>query len=377
MLGVAILIIVLSVMEGFGQMWHKKIRDFSADVSITHSSGIVDDPAAVIAEIQKVEGITHAAPYVDTIALLSCNDRLNYAFVTGLEPDEAGNISQVPSNIIAGVFNLDDDNAVIGCDLAYTLRAGVGDTLLIYTPRSVIAEDEIHLPEEVTIAGIFRMGMWDYDGRAVITSISTAREIYGIDRGSVGVRATTDEPIHARKYADSIAAQLGGEYRAMTWMELKPDLLAALMVEKKLMLFLLAWISIVAFFCVASTIIVVTVQKTTEIGLLKALGFSWQKIMSVFVWYGMIQCIVGTVSGIASGLLIIHFRNHILRALASCFDWELFPKSIYQFDKLPAATTWQDVSAVSALVLVFCLLASVVPALRAATLNPAEAIRND
>lgn len=377
LLGVAILLIVMSVMEGFDQMWRDKILGFSAHITVTRHGAVIDNEDAVAAELESIPGISNAIPFVQTIALLRNESRIDAVLIMGVDPSQSGLATSIPSNMTRGSFNISDDNIVIGSDLAAQLGASVGDKVLAYSPNSVGAGDELHLPEELTIAGIFNIGMWEFDSRYVLSSIQAARDVYGIDNGAVAIKVLTDDPFRADEFADAIDRKLGGRFYATTWMQMNRTLFEALRVEKGLMRFLLAWIAIVAFFCVASTLIVITVQKTSEIGLLKALGFSSGKIMGVFIWHGMIQCIAGTLGGLGAGMLILHFRNAILDLLSRLFSFELFPKPIYQLAEIPAKTTGGDVITIVLLVFVFCILASIVPAARAAYLNPADALRND
>jgi lipoprotein-releasing system permease protein len=376
-IGVAILIIVMSVMEGFGVMWREKIISYSAHVSVSSVYGVMEHPEGIAEKVESIPGITHAIPYIETITLIRSDAYLEPALVSGYDPAQVGLVSAISSNITAGACDLSEGHVVVGLDLANSLGISVGDIVLVYTPKCVTAEDELHLPEELTVSGIFNMGMAQYDARFVLTSLDTARELHGIEQGAIELRVTTEDHEKAGLFAKAIEEKLGPEYRTMTWMDMRPDLFSALTVEKNLMRFLLAFIAVVAFFCVANNLIVVTVNKTKEIGLLKALGFPTFKIMAVFTWHAVIQCVLGTIGGIGAGLLILHYRNNILRAMRRMFDFELFPKSIYELDKLPSVTTWQDIRLITLLVFVFCLLASIIPAWRAAKMSPVDAIRND
>jgi lipoprotein-releasing system permease protein len=249
----------------------------------------------------------------------------------------------------------------------------------VYSPKCVMSSDEIHLPEELEVAGIFELGMWEFDRRFLMTSIETARELYGIESGAREIRiaAVDPEPEAAELLALAIEDKLGPAYTASTWMDMKAALFSALRVEKNLMRFLLACIAVVAFFCVANTLIVITVQKTGAIGLLKSLGFSGFRIMGVFMWHGMIQCMTGTVTGVGVGMLVLKYRENLLQMLKTQFDYELFPQEIYMLDKLPSATTLEDVMTIAGLVITFCLIATVIPAARAASLDPVEALRSE
>ena len=166
-------------------------------------------------------------------------------------------------------------------------------------------------------------------------------------------------------------------YRVRTWDQIDSVLFEALRHEKTLMFLLLVFITIVAIFCVTNTLIVITVQKTGEIGLLKALGFSSGKIMGAFVWHGWIQCLVGTLAGHAVGFLILHNLKGIAAFIQRAGGVQVFPKEIYGLDEIPWSISTTEVLTISACVLGFCTLASFLPAYRASRLNPAEALRHE
>ena len=158
-------------------------------------------------------------------------------------------------------------------------------------------------------------------------------------------------------------------------MEQNRQLFAALTVEKNMMFFLLLFITIVAAFSITNTLITVAVQKTREIGLLKAVGFTSGSIMRVFFWQSWIQGIIGTVSGVGFGLFVLRYRNELMRLMARELNVELFPKALYHLNEIPAVVYWQDIAIIAAAVMVICTLAGVVPAWRAAKLDPVEALR--
>jgi lipoprotein-releasing system permease protein len=146
--------------------------------------------------------------------------------------------------------------------------------------------------------------------------------------------------------------------------------------EKSMMFILLVFITIVAIFCVTNTLIVITVQKTNEIGLLKALGFPSRRIMAAFVWHGWIQCLVGTVAGIGVGLLVLNNLQGMVDWLNSV-NVPVFPKDIYQFSRIPWEVSYVEVAKISAMVMIFCTLSSILPAWRAARMDPVEALRHE
>jgi lipoprotein-releasing system permease protein len=373
-LGVAVLVIVLSVMTGFDDMWRDKILSFNAHVTVSADDVIVGTED-LLRRIEAVEGVTGAAPFVQGLVFLQKGDRVFTPLVRGVDPRYESRVSRIPSNMLRGRFSVEDDEMVIGSDLSRQIGATVGDKVLIYSPRHFTSADEIHLPEELTVAGVFDLGMWDFDIGYVLTSIDRARELYGIEEGAHAIQVMTTDPFRADELAARLRTLLGREYLVTTWMQQNRQLFAALRVEKNMMFFLLIFIAIVAAFGITNTLITVAVQKTREIGLMKALGFSSLRVMGVFLWQGWIQGAIGTALGVGTGLVVLYYRNDMMRALSNRFHLELLPEELYHLSEIPATIAKGDIALISGAVMVICTLAGVIPAYRAARLDPVRALR--
>jgi len=379
MLGVAVLIIVLSVMNGFDDMWRDKILGFDAHITITRQGNGIDDYARLAEKIAKVPDVVGVAPSVQGLVFVQHRNQVYTPLIRGIDVDREKKISRLPSHMIQGRFCLDDNEALIGRDLAFRLGVTVGDKILVYSPQTfLVARDEINLPMELTIAGVFEVGMWEYDIGFVLVPLMTAQELYGMDASVHSLRVMTRDPFQVRRPVREIERLVRAEYPDMlvrTWMELNRQLFDALRVEKNLMFFLLIFIVLVAAFGITNSLIIVTVQKTKEIGLLKALGFSAGSVMRVFIWQGLIQGVFGTILGIGMGLGMLRYRNGIMRGMASAFNMELFPKELYHLSEIPSRISSMDIVLIAVLSLGICTLAGVLPAWRAARLEAARALR--
>lgn len=377
LLGVAILVIVLSVMTGFDNVWEEKILSFRPHLVVYSSFGRIDDEESLCQAIENVKGVKSAAPVVITRALVRGGGRAEAPLVVGVDPDRAHGVSKIAEHIRqGGSFDVNDDHVVVGIDLAAELGLSVGSKVLVYSPRNVVSKDEVYLPEELTVTGIFDMGLAKFDAGYILTSLDVARDLVGLGSGVHAIYVMTDDPLKFTNYGSAVARVSPPYCKVLSWRDEDAALFNALRTEKTMMFVLLVFITIVAIFCVTNTLIVITVQKTNEIGLLKALGFSSRRIMGVFIWHGWIQCIMGILAGVASGLLVLKNLTRMVRWLAS-FNLEVFPKEIYGLDEIPWQISSPEIVKIALIVMLFCTLSSLLPAWRAAKLDPVEALRHE
>ncbi|MCA1809875.1 MAG: FtsX-like permease family protein [Kiritimatiellia bacterium] len=378
-LGVAVLVIVIAVMSGFDEMWRRKILGFDAHITVTSAHGVIEDEQRMMAEVARVPGVAGVAPYIQGLVFIQHGEQVHTPVLLGVDPRLEAQVSLVSHSMVEGEFDLGYDGMVIGRELARRLGARLGDRLLLYSPYNFThGADVLSLPEELEIRGIFEIGMWEYDVGFAMVPLGVAREMYGLEQGVHALRVMTHDPFRAAVVAGEIDRQLARDFPeagSRTWMQMNRQLFNALKVEKNMMFFLLIFIVLVAAFGLTNTLIVEVVQKTKEIGLLKALGFTSGSIMRVFLWQGWIQGACGTILGIAMGILVLHFRNDIMRWLAVVMGVELFPKELYHLSEIPARVTFADLGLVAVLSMLICTLAGLVPAWRAARLDPARALR--
>lgn len=374
--GVMVLVVVLSVMSGFGRMWRDKILAFNAHLTVA-GFGAIAEPDEWLRKIESVEGVTGAAPYVQGLVFLTHGKTVFTPVLRGIDPEREARISRIPEHLVRGRFDIEDDELIIGRDMARQLGLAVGDRVLVYSPQSFLRAQEIRLPEEMTIAGIFDLGMFDFDAGYALCALPKARDLFGLDRGVHGLAVMTrdPDPRALTETAARVAARLGPEADVRTWMDQNRQLFTALHVEKSMMFFLLIFITVVAAFGIASTLITVTVQKTREIGLLKALGFRSESVLLVFLWQGWLAGALGTAAGIGLGLLALQYRNDLMRWLSRYTGLDLLPPALYHLSEIPSQTSARDLRQIAVAVLLICTAAGLIPALRAARLDPARALR--
>lgn len=377
MLGVAVVIIVRSVMTGFGDIWEEKILDFKPHISLVPYSGnVIRGEVDLASKIKNIPGVTCVTPEIDTRVLISNRGRVLAPVIIGVDGEDFVSAYKVGTPL-SGSFNLEGDTLVLGIGAARTLGVRVGDEVTVYSPKTLIDKDEIFLPVKWRVGGIFSCGQHEYDSGYVVASLSNVRDLMGLDNGVFAIHIKTDCPTIAGKFEniESSVRLLAPQLRQITWREADREIFNALAVEKNMTALLLSLISLVAVFCVMNTLLVLTVQKTPEIGLLKAIGFSRLEIMSVFLVHGLIQCIIGIVLGLLSSWAVLSNLQRIVEYLAK-MGLEVFPASVYGLAQIPHRLIVTDVFWVVALVLVFGALASFIPALAASFKDPVRALKD-
>ncbi len=375
MLGVAAVLVVRSVMTGFGEIWEEKILDFKPHVTLLPTHGnVIGGEDALAARLRRVPGVVCVTPEIDTRVLISSRGRVLAPVIIGVDGDDFASAYRV-GEPRAGSFDLEGDTLLIGATAARSLGVWVGDEVTVYSPKTLIDKDEIFLPVKWRVGGIFSCGQHEYDSGYVVASLPNVRDLMGLESGVFAIHVKTDCPTDPRRFGavSAAIAEIAPNLRQVTWREADREIFNALAVEKNMTALLLSLISLVAVFCVMNTLLVLTVQKTSAIGLLKSIGFRRREIMSVFMVHGLIQCVLGISLGLSASWAILSNLQRIVEWL-SRLGLEVFPASVYGLAEIPHHLVPMDVFWVVALVLVFGTLASFVPALIASLKDPVRAL---
>lgn len=389
-LGVAILIIVISVMSGFDKEWHDRIIGFNAHLHVGKVNDTMADWALVRSKIEKNNHVVGVAPFVLGKVMIRTEhqdgrkQQIEAPFLRGVEPGMETSISVLSNSVVHGSYDFSGSGLLVGIDLADALRLNVGDRLAIYSP--VVLQDalekkktgeELPLPEDYEIKGIFDVGYPEFNSQYIVSSLRNAQDLYALNDSVHGLMVKLDDPLKARAVRDELEATLGPDYRAVTWMESNSSLFTALVVEKNMIRFLLFFIVIVASFCITCSLITFVVQKTHEIGILKALGASRTQIMNLFLIQSTFVGALGVGTGFALGFTALSWRNEFLMLMNRLTGSDLLAADIYQVYNLPVLIIPSDLVIIGVGSLIISLGAGVIPAFIAARMKPVEALRHE
>jgi len=391
MLGVAVLITVISVMTGFDRELRSKILGFNPHLTVNNYDGRdMTRHAELTALISSNQHVRAVAPYILQQVFVQTQPEQgepSYAaqYLRGINPKLEEKMTILPQKIVRGAFDLRGNRVLIGQTFARNLGLRVGDHIVLLSPRDLHdlnearkdADADALVPDDYEIAGIFDVGHYEYNSAFIIASLATAQELNSMGAKVDGVQVMIDEPYQAAAVRDEINAATGGVLFISTWLEENSTFLDALVVEKNLMFYILFVVMIVAAFGIMSAQITFVVQKTREIGMLKALGASKFQIMLVFLSQSLMVGVFGVLTGLALGMAMVSYRNVVLVALRKAFGFELFPAKLYLFNELPAMIVPQDVAIICGASLVICILAGLFPAINASRLHPVEALRHE
>lgn len=390
LLGVAVLIIVISVMTGFDRQLREKILGFNAHLRVSMPDATLRNYEALREQILKHPSVKAAAPYVLGQVLMetqpeSGSARFGAPFLRGLDPRYETNITSLLTNITVGEFDLEDRGVLIGVELGYQMQLYPGDRISIYSPQTLRKMRESQgkenaeaiLPEEFQVRGIFDVGYYEYNATVIVSSLEDAQELYQLNNSVHGLMVMLKDAFQAERTRGDLRQMLGPAYDIKVWTEENSHILDALLVEKNVMFYLLFFIMIVAAFGIMNSLITFVVQKTREIGVIKALGASRRHVAWIFLTQSLIVGLLGVTAGLGLGILAVHYRNEFLRLMRRATNLELFPSNIYSFNELPAYLDPGDIAVICGSALLICLLAGLVPALIAGRLKPVEALRHE
>lgn len=380
-LGVALLVLVLSVMGGFGREVRRMIVDTQGEVQV-RARGFIEEPGPLLARIERTPGVAAATPFAEGVVVIKHGQKPAFPGVQGVDVDRVEKVVPLSKYLRAGSLDqLDDDSVVLSSQLARSIGAFIGDKIEVYTPLLLekLKSDEILLPRELRVVGILEIGHQQLDSSLVIVTLRLMQELYGLGRSVHGINVRLVPGMEPDAMVRQLNASLPPEpaVQARSWFDANADFLWVLQLEKNMMLFIMLFVVLVAAFLTMSLLLVLVLKKTREIGLLGALGATPRQIALCFCLQGVAVGVVGTGLGLALGFVALHFRNDAVRLITRFTGSEEVLARFYQFSQLPAHTETRDLVIIVICAIVLSTLAGIIPALLAARLKPVEALRSE
>jgi len=378
-LGVTALITVLSVMNGFEKELRDRILGMASHATVTTFSGRLPDWEGLSGRLADQERIVAMAPYVRGESMLSIGNRVSGALLRGVLPEMEGDVSDVVSHINGGDLSLLEEGKygiILGSELAIALGAGIGDSVTVVSPQVTIGPTGI-LPRlrRFTVAGIFEVGMYEYDRGVALVHLKDAAKLFRLDDNVSGLRLKLDDIFDAPQIARTLSAGLSGDYRVEDWTRQHANFFRAVKTEKRVMFIILTLIVAVAAFNIVSTLVMVVTDKRSDIAILRTLGATPGSIMAIFIIQGVVIGVMGTALGVAGGLGLALNVETIVPAIEGLFNVEFLAADVYYISDVPSELHWNDVWIMASVSMGLSLLATLYPAWRAARTHPAEALR--
>ena len=380
-LGVAALIIVLSVMNGFQKEVRDRMLSVLPHIEVQDVFGSLPNWQKTAATVRENPEVTGTAPYVIGQALVTRNDLMRGVIVRGIEPQEEPNVSEIArqfklgklGDLKPGSFNI-----AIGKELARVLRIGPGDKLTVVIPQGQVTPAGV-LPrlKQFTVTGIFEAGHFEFDSTLAFVNMEDAMRMFRTN-SPTGLRVQIKDMHEAPQVAHELSLLLSDDdVIVRDWSKQNRNWFAAVQTEKKMMFIILMLIIAVATFNLVSTLVMTVTEKQADIAILRTLGASPRSIMKIFMIQGALAGIFGTLIGTGFGILVAVNIDVIMPFIERLFGFQLLPKDIYLISSLPSDLQWKDVLLIGGSSIVLSFLATLYPSWSAAKVNPAEALRDE
>ncbi|TET19457.1 MAG: lipoprotein-releasing ABC transporter permease subunit [Candidatus Cloacimonadota bacterium] len=372
-IGVTTILIVLSVMSGFQKDLQDKILGTNAHIAVLkYFNEPVTSYDSVLAIVKEVPHVVGAVPFIYTKVMINNDNYVDGIVLRGVDEKNLSEVSDIETKLVYGTFNFskgDIPGIVLGSILADNLRVHTGDELSIFSTANFTATPMGYIPKfkRFRVIGIFEAGMFEYDAALAYVSLQSAQKLIGMNDAVTGIEVKIDKIYKAPEISREIEKRLGFPFRANHWIRMNRSLFAALKLEKTVMFIILVLIIVVASFNIVATLILIVIQKTKDIGILKSMGASSRQIMRIFMFQGLMIGTIGTALGIIAGVTVSF--------LLGKYRFISLPSDVYFIDTLPVHMVADDFIIVGVAAIIVSFLATIYPAMRAAKLDPVRAIR--
>ncbi|MCY4051140.1 MAG: lipoprotein-releasing ABC transporter permease subunit [Gammaproteobacteria bacterium] len=380
-LGVWALITIMSVMNGFHSELRDRILFVVSHVTVQAQSGFLNNWLPVAQYTHELDDVSAIAPFVLGQGLLSNGKHVKGALIRGVYPEYEKTVSELMNHLVAGnsaELEPGSYGIVLGSQLARSLALQVGDKVNLVAPKGKVTPAGI-LPriKRFTVVGLFEIDMYEYDSGIALVNIEDLQKVLGIDNAVSGVRLKLHNIDRARSLRSELQQALGNGFRIRDWTQEHRNFFRALEIEKRVVFIVMMLIVAVAAFNLVSTLVMIVTDKQSDVAILRTLGMSPASIMRVFMVQGSTIGVIGVLVGGTIGVITALNMETLVPWLEQLFNTELFPSDVYVISKFPAHMEWIDVMVVIGASLIMSFLATIYPALRAARVEPAEALRYD
>lgn len=380
-LGVAALIIVLSVMNGFQAELRNRILGVASHIEITENNNKLTHWQALAAQAEAQPNVQASAPYVMAQGMLSNGQAVQGALVRGVLPSEEDRVADLGksmqigqlSELVSGEFNI-----ILGADLAYNLGVSVGDKVVLMAPQGQFTPTGV-IPrlKQFRVVGLFQIGMYEYDAGLALIHIEDAAKLYRMGEQVSGLRLKINDLFDAPAMTAELNKSLQplGAYYITDWTQQHANFFKAIQLEKRVMFIILTLIVAVAAFNIVSTLVMAVTDKRADIAIMRTLGASPQSIMQIFIIQGALIGIIGTFFGAILGIVIALNIDTIIPFIENLFQIQFLAKDVYYISELPSKLEWNDTITIIVTSVVLSLIATLYPSYKASKINPAEALR--
>ena len=376
-LGVATLIIVMSVMNGFRADLLARILGLNGDLGVYAESGGLSDFDAAAQKVREVPGVARVTPLVEGQVMATSEAGAAGALVRGIRPEDLRSLRLLADHIVQGTLaDFDDDGVAVGDRLARRLGVAVGRPITVVSPQgTATAFGTMPRVKTYHVVALFNVGMYEYDNSFIYAPLDAAQLFFRLPGEVSSLEVFVADPDRVREERRLIAAALGGHVRIVDWQQANSSLFNAVEIERNVMFLILTLIIVVAAFNIISSMIMMVKDKGRDIAILRTMGASRAMILRIFMLSGVSIGIVGTIAGFALGVAFTRNIEAIRQFVQHIVGTDLFAAEIYFFTRIPARIDSSEVAAVVIMALALSFLATLYPSWRAARLDPVEALR--
>ena len=400
-LGVAALIVVLSVMNGFQAELRNRILGVASHIEVTGANNKLESWQTLLPRLKQNPHVQAVAPYITAQGMLSFGEGVQGAIVRGIMPLAEDKVADLGSHMKAGSLNdlkAGEFGIILGSDLAFNLGATLGDKVVVMSPQGQFTPTGV-VPriKQFKVVGLFQIGMYEYDAGLALIHMDDAAKLYRMEGAVSGVRLKIDDIDDAPKVSgelnqslsvnllsneskdlttgNTITNTFGSQYFVTDWTQQHANFFKAVQMEKRVMFIILALIVAVAAFNIVSTLVMAVTDKRADIAIMRTFGASPRSIMGIFIVQGALIGVIGTIAGAVVGVIIALNIDTIVPFIEGLFHVQFLAKDVYYISDLPSKLEWSDVSTIVLMSFVLSLIATLYPSYKASQINPAEALR--